>query len=472
MAKKRDDKERVEILFDNEEEVDPEIDLFADIDDEPDAWSERASAVDRPAKKASSADKPAAPQKTPSVMGDPLTDPEAAEQLARETELAFDRYGKRLDKRKKTRYGRRKNAPKATTRLVENETIAMREYEAAKARSRQRAARREAREAQERQIRIQQRRAWLKSSLTTAGIGIGSILILAIMGWYATRIRTITVPTVPSGYTVQGIIESSGLAYGRSIVFTDLEDAKERIETDAYLHADVRYTFPSTVTIALQHRTAAACVRWGPQNEYLAIIDSKGTILNAEAETTGGLIVVEGLSVTTAQNGRSIGSGSDMQFAGLTRILQKLEELNLLSRSPRLSRIDMSELMGISIATEGANYSIEVGDPSNLDTKLMLLQKHWDEIMDCAARYIRNGYQTATIYLYSKGGVAVSPYEPGYNAAMENVLSYTLPTGDATAPPSDPTDPNQTPGAPEDEPISTPPPSATPMPNQNDPFTG
>ena len=114
-------------------------------------------------------------------------------------------------------------------------------------------------------------------------------------------------------------------------------------------------------------------------------------MLNSEAETTGGLIVAEGMSVTTAQNGRPLGDVTDLQVASLVRILSMLEELDLLSRSPRLNRIDMSELMSISISTEGAPYSIEVGDTTNLETKLMLLQKHWSEAMDLAGQYIANG---------------------------------------------------------------------------------
>lgn len=471
MAKKRDEKERIEFLFDNEEEPEAaEIDLFADDDSTDDLDPSYGEEEETPAPPAPEWDAGAADG------ADKLSDAERAERLAAETAFAFDRYGRRTDKRKKSRYGKRKNAPKAATKVVQNDTIARREMEAAKARSRQRAAKREAKEARERRIREQQRKARLKSNLTTAGIGIGSVLILLVMGWFTTRIRTINIEPVPSGYTVQEILDASKLKYGRSIVFTDLNAAKENIEKDAYLRATVRYTFPSTVTVQLEQRTAAACVRWGPQNEYLAIIDSAGTVLNAEAETTGGLIVVEGMSITTAQNGRPIGSLTDLQVAGLIRILQQLEELDLLSRTPRLVRIDMSELMSISIATEGTNYSIEVGDTSNLDTKFRLLQKHWSCIMDTAARYIQSGYATATIYLYSRGGVAVSPYEPGYNAAMQNVMDYTLPTDDPNATPNlpngadNPPDPDRTPDP--DTPVETPPPTPTAMPHQGGSFTG
>ena len=177
------------------------------------------------------------------------------------------------------------------------------------------------------------------------------------------------------------------------------------------------------------------------------------------------------MSVTSAQNGKPIGSSTDLQVAGLIRILTKLEELDLLSRTPRLSRIDMSEMMSISIDTEGANYSIEVGDTSNLDTKFLLLQKHWDEIMSRAGQYIANGYSTATIYLYSKGGVAVSPYEPGYNAAIENVLNYGLPSDAPSSATPPPGSPQETPD-PDAPPSESPTPPPTVMPHQGGSFTG
>ena len=457
MAKKQNDKEHIAFHFKgNAGESLPEeetIDLFDEESEEPSS--------DRPVTVVT-ADKP---------DGEATASEDSpAEEMAR----MFDRYGRNISKkrRKKNRYGKRKNVPTAAPRIVMNETIASREQQAAQERSRQRAARREAKERYERELRKREREAQRIRFLKTTAFGLVALGILVFAAWFSTRITEIKVNAV-EGYTTDELITKSGVEYGRCIVFQNLDAAKANLESDAYLKADVRYSFPSTVTINIVRRTAAACVRWGPQNKYLAIIDASGIVLNADAESTGGLIVAEGLSITTATEGKMLGETTDLKVNGLVRILSKLYELNLINKSPRLSRIDMSELMSISISTEGANYSIEVGDTSNLDTKFMLLQKHWDEIMTRAAEYIMNGYSTATIYLYSKGGVSISPYEPGYNAAMENVLNYTLPTGgtgtgEATTPPSgtgeSTPDPNQS-GA-------TATPGPTQMPHQNGAFTG
>ena len=445
MAKKRDDNEHIEFRFDPKAggsvpEDEPAIDLFEGESD------------DEKARKPVEVDS----------FSDKSDDP--AEEMAR----MFDRYGRNISKKrkKKNRYGKRKNISPVAPRSVMNETIASREYEAAKERSRQRAARREAKEQRERERRAKERRAQRIRLLKTLGFGAAALAILLFAAWFTTRISDIQVNAV-EGYTAAELITKSGLKTGRSIVFSNLAEAKENIEQDAYLQANVKYSFPSTVTISVVRRVAAACVRWGPQSEYLAIIDPTGVVLESDAESTQGLIVAEGLSITTAQEGRMLGESTDLQVNGLIRILSKLVELDLMNRSPRLSRIDMNELMSISISTEGANYSIEVGDTSNLDTKLMLLQRHWNEIMDSAAQYIAIGYSTATIYLYSKGGISISPYAPGYNSAMQVIPDYTLPSDDPNTTPQPVTTPDPNATAP-----ATSTPEPTVMPHQNGEFTG
>ena len=446
MAKKRNDKENITFRFDEfagESVSDEEsIDLFEGETEESEKRPVTVVCEDRPA----------------GAEQDP------AAEMAR----MFDRYGRNISKKrkKKNRYGKRKNIPTAQPHVVMNETIASRELQAAQERARERAARREAKERHERALQARERKAQRIRFWKTIAFGVIALGILLFSAWFTTRVTEIKVNAV-QGYTADELIAKSGLRYNVCILFQNLSDAKAKLESDAYLQADVRYSFPSTVTINIVRRTAACCVRWGPQNEFLAIIDANGVVLNSDAESTEGLIIAEGLSITTATEGKMLGDSTDLQVIGLVRILSKISELGLSGRSPRLSKIDMSEMMSISIETEGVNYSIEVGDTSNLDTKFLLLQRHWDEIMSRASDYVANGASTVTIYLYSKGGVAISPYARGYNAAMENVLNYTLPTADPNAgqQPAETPDPN----VPESP---TPTPGPTQMPHQGGAFTG
>ena len=430
------------------------MDLFAD-DDAPEEDAAFVSDADEP-----------------ESIPEPAADPAEADMLETgEDEIPrsvsasfrFDRYGRRIGK-KGERYGKRKNAPKATTTVVEHDTEAKREYDEARARAEQRAQKR-AREAEKQAALKRAERAKMrKRSLSTMLFGFAALIGFAALTWFVTRITTIRVANVPSGYTEEQIISLSKLKRGRSILFQSTKKAEQAIRTDPYLEASVKYAFPSTIRIAVTKRTEAACVRWGPQNEYLAIIDERGIVLDATAESANDLLIAEGLSISNAVGGARLGDATDSQAASLIRILTKLKELGLLNRTPRISRIDMTELMQIHIYLEGTSYSIELGDDSNLDTKLMLLQKHWDEILEKASDYIRSGYTTATIYLYSKGGGSISPYEPGY-AYSEPVYTYapdyfgTPSPGAQTTP-----EPNET-----EEPTA---PGVTPMPHQGDPFTG
>lgn len=458
MAKKQKRSERTEFRFEENAGVEQEpLDLFAEDD-----ASEQEDALF-----ASEADKPI------SFDADGQTEPATIDgQAAEDDEIPrsvsasfrFDRYGRRIGK-KGERYGKRKNAPKAKTTVVEHDTEAKREYDEARTRAEQRAEKRAKEAAQQAALKRAQRAKQRKRSLSTALFGIGALALLAVMVWFVTRVTTIRVVDVPEGYTEEQIITLSKLKRGKSMLFQSTSAAETAIRRDPYLDATVQYAFPSTVRIAVTKRTEAACVRWGPQNEYLAIIDEHGTVLNATAESANNLLIAEGLSISNAVGGSRLGDATDSQVASLIRILTKLKELGILDRTPRISRIDLTELMQIRMYLEGTSYTIEVGDDTNLDTKLMLLQKHWDEILSKAAEYIRNGYSTATIYLYSKGGVSISPYEPGY-AYGEPVHEYNLETpAPSTGTPGEPTGSDDTP----EESTA---PAVTPMPHQNDPFTG
>ena len=465
MAKKQKRSDRTEFRFDEDAGAEQDLmDLFGDGDapSDGDAFSEEDADLPE-------ADEPAVSEETAEPEPDaqsaadmPLTGDDAIPRSVSRS-FAFDRYGRRIG-RKGERYGKRKNAPKATTTVVEHDTEAKREYDEARARAEERAEKRareaEKQAAQKRALKAKQR----KRSLSTALFGIAALALLAAMTWFVTRISTIRVANVPEGYTEESIIELSKLKKGRSILFQSTKKAEAAIRTDPYLEASVQYAFPSTVRIAVTKRTEAACVRWGPQNEYLAIIDERGIVLNAAAESANDLLIAEGLNISNAVNGARLGEATDSQAAALIRLLTKLKELGLLNRSPRISRIDLTELMQIRIYLEGMSYTIEVGSDANLDTKLMLLQKHWDEIMSKAADYVRSGYSTATIYLYSKGGVSISPYEPGYAYSVP-VHEYELETPSPQIPGGQDTpEPGQT-----EEPTA---PSVTPMPHQSDPFTG
>lgn len=456
MKKKRGKREQASFLFDRDAGTTPTIDLFGDDESAPQPEPEYDSG------------EPDAPETIDAPEADEPSEP-APQQNKTEPAFRFDRYGRRIGK-KNARYGKRKNVPKATTTVVEHDTEAKREYDEARRRAEIRAKKRAKEEAMQAALRKAERKKKRRRSASTFVLGALAVAGLLGLTWFITRVSKVEVVNVPAGYTEERIVELSGLDTKigkRSALLMSMRDIEQRIrDNDPYLDATVRYSFPSTIKITVSKRAEAACVRWGPDKENFAIIDENGTVLNAEAENVGGLLIAEGMSISSAVNGARLGDSSDIQVAALIRILQKLKELDLLERTPRISRIDMTELMQIRMYLEGMPYTIEVGDTANLETWLSRLQKNWNTIMNEASAYVRKGYTTVTIYLYSKGGITVSPFEAGY------VVSTPPPVTPG------PTDPDATPTEPGDEPVETPSdepsdePSVTSMPHQDDPFTG
>ena len=481
MAKKKKRGEQTSFLFDDDAgRAADTIDLFGSDDETPEEQPEPLIDETDDEPLPSETDEPVEPEPKPAkekparnAAAKDASIPDAsakpkADKPSETPSFRFDRYGRRVD-RKKVRYGKRKNAPKATTTVVEHDTEAKREYEEARARSRARAEKRAREEARQAELKKAERKKKRQRSASTLIMGFLALLILAGLTWFVTRLSAIHVTNVPNGYTEDEIIELTGLKpklKKRSALFINTSDVEKHIrDNDAYLDASVRFAFPSTIHVTVSKREEAACVRWGPQSEYLAIIDENGTVLNAAAERTNGLLIADGMSISSAVNGTRIGDSSDIQVAALIRLLTKLKELGLLDRTPKINRIDMTELMQIRMYLEGTPYTVEVGDTSNLETKLMLLQKHWAEIIQEAGDFVRTGTSnTATIYLYSKGGITVSPYEPGYTIP-------TLPPASVSPTVAPDDQPSANPDEPTPEPY-TPAPQVTPMPHQDDPFTG
>ena len=463
MTKKKKRGERVSFRFDERAGRDEEtIDLFGPDDEsseEPDSEGEAPSERFRVPK---SFETPVEDD-----ADEAIDEPKKADKPSGTPTFRFDRYGRRIGKR--AHYGKRKNAPKATTTVVEHDTEAKREYDEARRRSEARAKRRAREEAKAAELKKAQRKEKWQRSAATFVMGVLAVAVLGVLAWFTTRLHTIEVTNVPSGYTEEQIIELSGLKSSlnkKSALFISTKKVEDKIREDPYLEATVRYAFPSRIRITLSKREEAACVLWGPVNEYLAIIDKNGIVLNDRAETANGLLIAEGMNISSAVKGARLGDSSDIQVEALIRLLQKLNDRDLIDRTPRINRIDMTELMQVRMYLEGMpNYTIELGSVSLFDSCLDRLQRNWSEIMRYASEQTKNGAMNVTIYLYGKDGPYVSPYEPG----------YVMPTQAPSSPrpsASPGSNPESTPNPGPEETPYEPQPQVTPMPHQDDPYTG
>ena len=391
----------------------------------------------------------------------------SASDAARET-FTFDRYGRRTGKvprkkRPKERYGKRKNAKKATTTLLLNETEVRREREEAQKRASERDKLRQKQRRQEAERRKARRQIERKRRMYALLVVLGLVVLLVLAAYFTFLIRSIDVVGTLTRYSKEELIEASGLKLQRHILLQDLDQARENLRRDPYLNATVKYVFPNRIRITLEERGRAGAVSWGPNKEYIAIIDRTGMVLENNATSYPGLPLVEGLVITGANRGSRIGDPADEQVQSMLDVLSTLEELGL---SDKIRTVDLTETMGISLYTpEG--YRIEVGDTSDLLTKMNRLKKNYTAIMDRAAQYSSRGADTVTIYLYSKNGVIISPHEVGYVAASPSpnatpfVPIQNYPDEPAVTPaPNQPGEPGATEGP------------DTPPPFNQDGFTG
>ncbi len=443
---------------DDEEEESPLASLFSDDEEEEEAQADAPEEAEAKVGMEPAYEEPA----------EPADDLEPAPQPSSRETFSFDRYGRRTGKvpakRRKERYGKRKHAKKATTTLLLNETEARREREEAQKRASERDKLREKqrrREAEQRRAR-QKIEAKKRLSALLVLLGLGVLALLA--GYFTFLIQNIDIVGNSTRYTEEEIIAASGLKRHKHILLQDLKDAQNKLQQDPYLNASVRYVFPNRIRINLEERTRAGAVAWGPNKEYIAVIDKTGIVLESDAASYSGLPLVQGLIITGANKGNRIGDPADEQVQSMLEVLSTLEELGLASR---IQTVDLTETMGISLYTpEG--YRIEVGDTSELLTKLNRLKKNFSAIMDKAQEYMGRGADNVTIYLYSKNGVVISPHEVGYVAASPSPNSTLFVPVQNN--PDEPAEPTPDPYA-QATPEGTPGPD-TPPPFDQEGFTG
>ena len=461
----------IDLFADDEEEEASVGSLFSDDDEDEEAAEEEDLAAEDEETEEDGADgEEAEPAHT--EYGMPLPTDEEASYVepeekfdrtgnASKESFAFDRFGRRTGKvprkkRPKERYGKRKHAKKATTTLLLNETEVLREREEARKRASERDKLRQKQRRLEMEQRRAQRRVERKKRLYAILVLLGLFVLLLLAGYFTFLIRSIDVVGTLTRYTKEELITASGLKLQKHILLQDLDEAQEKLRRDPYLNATVKYVFPNRIRITLEERGRAGAVAWGPNKEYIAIIDRAGIVLESDASSYTGLPLVQGLIITGANRGGRIGDPADEQVQSMLDVLSTLEELGL---SDKIKTVDLTETMGISLYTpEG--YRIEVGDTSDLFTKLNRLRKNYTAIMDKATQYIGRGADSVTIYLYSKNGVVISPHEVGYVAASPSPNATMFVPAQRN-----PDEPSVTPA-----PNNTPDPDATPGPDTPPPF--
>jgi cell division septal protein FtsQ len=309
--KKNNPEGYIDLFADDDEEEEASVgSLFSDDDEDEEAAEEEDLAAEDEETEEDGADGEEEPAHT--EYGMPLPTDEEASYVepeekfdrtgnASKESFAFDRFGRRTGKvprkkRPKERYGKRKHAKKATTTLLLNETEALREREEARKRASERDKLRQKQRRLEMEQRRAQRRVERKKRLYAILVLLGLFVLLLLAGYFTFLIRSIDVVGTLTRYTKEELITASGLKLQKHILLQDLDEAQEKLRRDPYLNATVKYVFPNRIRITLEERGRAGAVAWGPNKEYIAIIDRAGIVLESDASSYTGLPLVQGSS--------------------------------------------------------------------------------------------------------------------------------------------------------------------------------
>lgn len=208
------------------------------------------------------------------------------------------------------------------------------------------------------------------------------------------------------------VIQLSGIEQGDNILLLNKAQIKENIEADPhFIFVNVRYRFPTGVTISVKERQEAACFAFA--NTYV-IVDQNGMILGHVEKSQGtSLPKVLGVEVTEFVLGAEIRTTDTYKQDALREVLGALCEREL---QQAVEQIDLSHADQIWLQLKDGT-KVCLGQSIQLREKLEWLEKITEKIHE-------EGYVGGTIDLTSAVAPVYIPADKDARPiAMEDSLS-------------------------------------------------
>lgn len=185
-----------------------------------------------------------------------------------------------------------------------------------------------------------------------------------------------------SRFSVQEIIERSGVAVGDNILKLSEKDIKARLEENPYISVtDIVREFPDKITIYISEREAAV------QFEYAGVYcnaDYDGVVLAATQTHDPALILIKGMDLTGYQLGERIMVQDEQLFSDY---LELIKQLNGYSLMEQVRQADFSDSMDLKLTMQNG-LTVRLGSPVQLSDKLAYYFPALDSL-------IKNGYADA-----------------------------------------------------------------------------
>lgn len=215
-----------------------------------------------------------------------------------------------------------------------------------------------------------------KRSIAYAALGIFLISLMTLIGTSAfLRVVEINVEGVVR-YSVEEIVEASGLSPGNNLLFVNTQNISQQIRDELPFVNEARVTrnLPDTVQIEIIESREIAIVRHAG-TDY--IINSAGRVVASTADGNGdaafifdndgnriNLIEVRGVDIEAAAVGSLLRPvfGSDLKLQYMRDILYELERAGL---EHNVSYLDVSNIVNVHFEYLGM-YRVLLGGAANL----------------------------------------------------------------------------------------------------------
>lgn len=229
-------------------------------------------------------------------------------------------------------------------------------------------------ERQERVRKLKRKRRFRKAIVITAFALIACVVLSPVLLFGVFRITDFAIEG-ETLYSEEEIVEASGISYGKSIFFADLDEAKVRIEKALPYTNNVQFArrLPNTVVIALESTDKAYAVE--KSEGIYAVVNRDFKVLEITGILPDGVVPVIGATPEKAEIGMPLSFINEEEQSDVTLgLIQNI--------SAAVAESGLKDINLVSVRSRSNIYLIyqerivlRLGDSSDIDKKIVLGQK-------------------------------------------------------------------------------------------------
>lgn len=263
--------------------------------------------------------------------------------------------------------------------------------------------------------KLKRKRMFRLAIVIAAFVLLISIIISPIIIFAVLRVKNFTVEGAAK-YTNEEIIAASGIAYGKSLVFADLDEAAAAIEKTLPYTDNVKLTkkLPNGIVIRLEETATSFAVELG--SGMYALTNSEMKVLELSGEVPEGITLITGATPLKAEAGSVLAFAAEEDEQG-DRTLELLKTISSAMVSVEVEDIDL-----INIASRASIYMIHqerivirLGDSSDIERRLSLALRVIKE--EDKLNPIDSGIVTSTI-------LGQASFSPSDEEDIEELVEY------------------------------------------------